>query len=574
MKRLIFCCVLVLFQLLLFAQVRLDVEGDAKIEGTINLIKAAGDSSLFIGANAGMNDTPAFGNGSNYNTYVGVNAGRYNTIGINNSFFGNKSGYQNTLGGGNSFFGGYSGFYNSGGHSNSFFGYGAGRSNTTGDSNAFFGRDAGYGNTTGELNAFFGKSAGVANTTGDSNVFFGRDAGPRNTTGDQNTFLGAASGYFNETGNGNTFIGIGSGFSSSIYSGLNHSIAIGYLAQVSCENCAVIGGIDENAVNLGIGLRSPQDRLHLYKDGKASIKLNTDNMGITSLKLFERDNFGFEIMNSGVTNTLFIHRSSNTGILAPLAQWDRSGFFINHGNADIKGNIYHNGSLIHSDRRYKKQIKAIQKPIEKLHRISGVTYAYRTKEFTARNFDDQRTIGVIAQEVEKVFPELVQENQDGYKAVNYDGLIPVLIEATKEQQQLIDHQKAILETQSDQLTDQQQQIDELKGLVKQLLAASTAPQKTNNHTLTLGKTASLEQNQPNPFGETTLVNYYVPENTQNASLQVTSLNGKVLGITQLVGTGHGQVNIQAHTFPAGTYYYSLVVDGQVVATKKMVLANR
>ena len=86
---------------------------------------------------------------------------------------------------------------------------------------------------------------------------------------------------------------------------------------------------------------------------------------------------------------------------------------------------------------------------------------------------------------------LIKEDEKDYKSVNYDGLIPVLIEATKEQQQLIDQQKETLKTQENQFVNLQQQIEELKGVVAKLLTAQPVPQKTNNYTLPLHQKASL-----------------------------------------------------------------------------------
>ena len=76
----------------------------------------------------------------------------------------------------------------------------------------------------------------------------------------------------------------------------------------------------------------------------------------------------------------------------------------------------------------------------KLKQLKGVNFYW--KDIATMGTDKQ--IGVIAQDVEKVFPELVGEN-DGYKTTNYIGLIPVLIEALKEQQQTIENLKTRIE---------------------------------------------------------------------------------------------------------------------------------
>ena len=72
--------------------------------------------------------------------------------------------------------------------------------------------------------------------------------------------------------------------------------------------------------------------------------------------------------------------------------------------------------------------------------LRGVNFNWNTTDFPQRMFSDQRTLGFIAQEVEKVLPEIVQtENtSEGYKSVQYDKVVALLVEAVKEQQKQID----------------------------------------------------------------------------------------------------------------------------------------
>lgn len=82
-----------------------------------------------------------------------------------------------------------------------------------------------------------------------------------------------------------------------------------------------------------------------------------------------------------------------------------------------------------SDERLKSEIETITNPLEKLAQIRGVTYNWDTeKQDTYQGAD----VGVLAQEVEKVQPECVVERTNGFKAVRYEKLIPLLIEAVKE----------------------------------------------------------------------------------------------------------------------------------------------
>jgi uncharacterized protein YlxW (UPF0749 family) len=94
--------------------------------------------------------------------------------------------------------------------------------------------------------------------------------------------------------------------------------------------------------------------------------------------------------------------------------------------------------------------------------LNGVTYNWRVKEFPDKNFDSKTHVGVLAQEVEAVLPEAVETGEDGYKSVKYSEITPLLIEAVKELKAEKDNLQATVES-------QQQQIDELKRLVEELL---------------------------------------------------------------------------------------------------------
>ncbi|MES1215175.1 MAG: tail fiber domain-containing protein [Bacteroidota bacterium] len=117
----------------------------------------------------------------------------------------------------------------------------------------------------------------------------------------------------------------------------------------------------------------------------------------------------------------------------------------------VNGNILAYGSITPSDIRYKKNLVPVNNALKKLMSISGYYYSFKANEFPDMGFDTKKQIGVIAQDVEKVAPEVVITLQNGYKAVDYPKLIPLMIEGMKEQQQMIEKQ--------------QMQIDELKKIV-------------------------------------------------------------------------------------------------------------
>ena len=102
-----------------------------------------------------------------------------------------------------------------------------------------------------------------------------------------------------------------------------------------------------------------------------------------------------------------------------------------------------------SDKRFKKNIRSLESPLSDLMKINGKKYQWKDialekSKSIAKNQQDSYKYGVIAQEVEQVFPELVQTNKDGYMFVDYKGFIPILIEVCKKQQTEIEEMRALL----------------------------------------------------------------------------------------------------------------------------------
>jgi hypothetical protein len=112
-----------------------------------------------------------------------------------------------------------------------------------------------------------------------------------------------------------------------------------------------------------------------------------------------------------------------------------------NGTVNLNGNVFINGknletelalgkALPSSDQRLKNNIHTITNPIEKVSALRGVSFEYKET--------GQKQIGFIAQEIEKIIPEVVGENPDGYKGVQYQNVVGLLVEAIKEQQKQID----------------------------------------------------------------------------------------------------------------------------------------
>ena len=319
------------------------------------------------------------------NTFYGVNAG-VNTTEVNNSFFGADAGYTNTTGSFNSFFGTFAGYANSTGGSNSFFGRSAGQNNSTGGLNSFFGMGAGFWNSAGEQNSFFGMQAGYTNTTGASNSFFGELAGFSNTTGASNSFFGTQAGNNNTTGSLNSFFGMNAGFWNT-----------------AGEQNSFFGD---------------------------SAGLNNTGSG----NVFIGFNAGY---NETGSNKLYI---ANSNTATPLIWGDFTTKSI-----IIHGNFRAIATAVVSDKRWKKNIQPLDSSLDKISSLQGVTYEWRTDEYPDYGFTENKQIGLIAQDVEAVLPELVSEDHDGYKAVSYAKLTAVLVEAVKELKAQNERQQAEIE---------------------------------------------------------------------------------------------------------------------------------
>lgn len=137
-------------------------------------------------------------------------------------------------------------------------------------------------------------------------------------------------------------------------------------------------------------------------------------------------------------NELRLH-CDNPGSMVSFGTQDNAGLFTQAGRFQISapyalfvnGSIWANGTTYASDERFKQNILPISGALEKLMQINGVEYEMRTGEFGKNNFQPGRQIGLLAQNVEQVIPEAVNEI-DGYKGVDYARLVPLLIESIRE----------------------------------------------------------------------------------------------------------------------------------------------
>ena len=165
--------------------------------------------------------------------------------------------------------------------------------------------------------------------------------------------------------------------------------------------------------------------------------------------------------------------------------------------------------------------------------------------------NDPTRYGLIAQEVKEVYPELVRTDEDGYMYVDYIGLVPILVDA-------INHLQA--------------EVSELKG---EAPAINKSRQRAGDGMEDVAGVmqARLYQNAPNPFTESTVIRYALPESVQTATLYVYDLQGKQVKSLSLAERGEASVSIKGSDLRAGMYIYALIADGEEVASRRMILTE-
>jgi hypothetical protein len=289
------------------------------------------------------------------------------------------------------------------GEYNTFLGYQSGYFTTTGYNNVFVGYKAGYDNTgpvpilypnNGINNVYIGTNAGE-NNLGGNNILIGDGAGKVLTNGNGNVYLGSNSGIVDVNGDYNTYLGAYAGKSETG----SDNVCIGYKAGFGSgeSDYLAIGNRNNNGLITG---QFDNEKLFLWAD----VGIRTGSLG------------GYQLY--------------------------------------VAGNAYAT-TWTPSDIRWKKNISELDNILQIILQLKGVNYEWRRDEFPERKFDSGTQIGLIAQEVEKIYPQLVRTDDNGYKAVSYEKLSVVLLEGMKEQQGIIEQQ--------------QQQINRMEKLVQELM---------------------------------------------------------------------------------------------------------
>lgn len=256
----------------------------------------------------------------------------------------------------------------------------------------------------------------------------------------------------------------------------------------------------------------------------------------------------------------------------------------------FNGDVQINGTLtVSSDKRLKKNIKTEESVLNRVMKLRPSTYEYRTNDRSLSGvvLAEGQQHGFIAQEMEKIFPELVKDIEhtipgetiedpealargeepqvaesqtQSYKSVNYVAMVPILTKAIQEQQEQLQEEKARNE-------ELKQELDNLRSDIANLKSSSTASGGLNEDA------SILYQNTPNPFNESTTIRYAVSPEAVTASMIIFDMNGRQLKTFSNLSKGEGSLTVSKNELSAGMYLYSLIVDGKEAATRRMILTE-
>lgn len=313
-----------------------------------------------------------------------------------------------------------------------------------------------------DSNLSLGSSAGSQNT-GSKNLFLGNNAGKLNVSGDENVFLGYAAGEANSSGSGNVFIG------NEILSSSGESNRL----KINNDNSArplIYGEFDSEFV--GINRNSKivnQEAFGISKDVSGSgayAGMYVEARG----SLTSRPFYGFAINNSGYAWIEYDGDSRNVIVNNNNSISNSGGNFRVRYNTAIKPN---GGSWAdNSDARLKKNIRTMDSydMLQKLRGMRGVHYEWDDKVTDFKRAEGEQ-IGFIAQDLQKIWPEKVTRDHQGYLMTAYGDYDPVFVEAIKELADQVEKQAVTIDILN-------QKVAKLERLNKSG-AVSTKNQSTN-----------------------------------------------------------------------------------------------
>jgi hypothetical protein len=272
-----------------------------------------------------------------------------------------------------------------------------------------------------------GSAYSITLRAGDPYVPVGGSAGSVNITATNNMPSGG-SGYGNLGPSGDVNVSSGSGYNTA---GGNINITAG---QTSCWALTSNSHSDVNIQGGANLVAADAASINVYGGGTVGIGCPTANANGGNLIL--KSGIGTGTGTQG--NIQLLNGNVGIGTSAPSSKLEVCGNVRVIGTIVASGTITTSAISCPSDLRYKKNIVPLDNPIERLMQINAVQYNWRREEFPNMNFSDKLQTGFIAQDLEKIFPEMVFTDDAGYKYIYYSRLTPLLVETIKEQQKQIE----------------------------------------------------------------------------------------------------------------------------------------
>jgi len=437
----------------------------------VHTTAAISGGSTFVGAGAGNPSTSG-----SLNTAFGHEALASNTAGDSNSAFGTRALQLDTGGIYNSAFGSFALYYTDGEK----LGPGGGV-NSTGSWNSAFGAWAMVLNTTGRKNSALGFAALYSNTTGERNTALGHEAMRYNQTGDGNAAVGDSALWRNE-GNDNVAMGSSALFNHTTG---NNNVAIGaralqapFLAYPSTgSNNTVVGAQalfygGSAAENTAVGvnaLAGPSPGPSTAAAGNTAVGMNALRNATGSGNVAVGHSAGID-QDTGSDNVYLANAgvASESGQIRIGNSADHSAAFVAgihgasvDGGTDMAVFVDGTGKLgtVPSSIRFKESVRDLGSASQALLKLRAVSFEYKRD---AAHGDAPRRYGLIAEEVDRVAPDLVIHDDDGRPfAVRYEFLTPMLLNELQRQESRIAAHRHQLEVQSRRIAELQERLDEL-----------------------------------------------------------------------------------------------------------------
>ncbi|CAN5738966.1 hypothetical protein BH10BAC2_BH10BAC2_35220 [soil metagenome] len=283
--------------------------------------------------------------------------------------------------------------------------------------------------------------------------------------------------------------------------------------------------------------------------------------------------------NAGAGEGVYAYSKYGNGIYGSTGSTQNAGDYAGYFN----GAVYASGTYFSSDEKLKQNIADFPRAMDIITRLLPKQYQFRQDgNYKLMNLPQGNHYGLIAQDVEKVLPNLVKNSKFQtslskhspseeeaknsetieFKAINYIELIPIVIKGMQELSKMNNEKDAKIEA-----------LEERLAKVETMLNGQQSSTIKDKQHIIKFINVSLEQNIPNPFTNTTTINYTLPQQYSSAKIIITDISGKTLKEVNVSGSGKGSLKVDAYTLSSGAYQYSLYVDGRLIGTKQMILAK-